>query len=150
MSTNREMIAKIRKSIQEKDADSTFTNKFLYSKLKEHAKWLIRREISAGKIYRSKSLFQSATCIPVVRANKISDCCPIKTDCIVFKTCDKIDELWEDDYGPIISTITSIDGSTRFILLSALNYQIKKDNPYSKWGKEKYAFYADNRIWWEN
>ena len=33
MSTNREIIAKVRKSVQEKNADSTFTNKYFYSKI---------------------------------------------------------------------------------------------------------------------
>ena len=150
MSTNREIIAKVRKSVQEKDADSSFINKYFYSKIKEHSKWLIRREISAGRIYRSKSLFQLAPCIPVVKASKISDWCPIKTNCSVFRTCDKIDDLWEDDYGPVISFVSSIDGSTHFHLLSAKDYQRKKDNPYTKWGKDKYAFYADGYIWWEN
>lgn len=148
--TNREIIAKLRKSIQEKDADSTFTNKFLYSKLKEHAKWLIRREITSGRIYRSKSLFQIAPCVPVVKASKINDCCPIKTQCTVFRTRYKLEDLWEDEYGPVITRVTSIDGSTEFTILSAKEYQTKKDNPYIKWVREKFAFYSDGFIWWEN
>ncbi len=148
--TNREMISKLRKRIQEKDADSTFTNKFLYSSLKEHAKWLIKREISAGRIYRSTDLFQTRPCMPVVKASKVSDCCPIKTKCVVFRTRYKLDDVWKDEYGPIITRVTSIDGSTEYMILSARDYNNKKESPYFKYDKALYAFYDNDYIWFEN
>lgn len=147
--TNREIIAKLRKRIQEKDIDSTFTNKFLYSSLKEHAKWLIKREISADRIYRSRDLFQTRPCMPVVKASKISDCCPIKTKCIVYRTRYKLDEAWSDEYGPLITRVTSIDGSVEFMPLSVQDYKRKKDSPYAQYDKALYVFYDDNYLWFE-
>lgn len=149
MSSNREIIAQIRKSIQEKDVDSTFTNKYLFSVANKQSKWLIRREINAGRIFRSKSLFQTAPCQPVVKASKISDCCPIKTNCTVFRTRYKLDDIWENELGPLFNFVTSIDGSTEFLVVSAKEYKRKKDNPYGKKNTEKYAFYSDGYIWWE-
>lgn len=86
----------------------------------------------------------------MVKASKINDCCPIKTQCTVFRTRYKLEDLWEDEYGPVITRVTSIDGSTEFTILSAKEYQTKKDNPYIKWVREKFAFYSDGFIWWEN
>ena len=148
--TTREMISKLRKRIQEKDADSTFTNKFLYSSLKEHAKWLIKREISAGRIFRSKDLFQTRPCLPVVRASKIDDCCPIVTNCVVYRTRYKLDNAWEDEYGPLISRVTSIDGSTEISVVSPRDYMRKKENPYFKFDRSFYAIYENGYIWFED
>lgn len=150
MITNREIISKFRKRIQEKDADSTYTNKFLYSVLKEHARWLIKREISAGRIYNSKNLFQTHYCMDVVKASKVTDCCPIKTNCKVFRTRTKLDESWTDEFGPVITFVSSIDGSVEFDVLSSKEYEKRKSNPYSKWDKGNYAFYNNGYLWFEN
>lgn len=148
--TNREIISKLRKRIQEKDADSTYTNKFLYSCLQEHAKWLIKREISAKRIYKSKRLFQTRPCIPVIKASKINEACPIKTNCVVYRTRYRLDEMWQDEFGPLILRVTSIDGSTEFTLVSPQDYTNKLNDPYFKYNKTLYAIYEDGYIWFED
>jgi hypothetical protein len=45
--------------VQERNADSTYTNKDLYQNFMEQAFWLIKREASAGRIYRNSSFFQT-------------------------------------------------------------------------------------------
>lgn len=148
--TNREIISRLRKLIQEKDADSTYTNKFLFSIIGQNSKWLIRREISAGRIYRSSSLFQVAPCIEVIKANIISDCCPIKTNCVMYRTRYKLDEIWQDEYGPVITNVTSIDGSVSFKIVSMADFQRKKANPYQSKNSEKYGFFDPaGYIWFE-
>lgn len=149
ITTNREGISKLRKLAQEKDADSTYTNKFLWSIINQNLKWLIRREISAGRIFRSSVLFQIAGCLDVIKANKINDCCPVQTNCVVYRTRKKLKEIWQDEYGPVILNVTSIDGSTQYTVVSVADYQRKQNNPY-KTKNEKFAFFYDDYIWWED
>ena len=150
MITNREIISKVRKSIQEKDADTTFTNKYIFSKLNEHTKWLIYREIKSGNIYRDITLFQTRKCMPTIKVPKYDICCPIDTGCVMYRTRYALEGIWSDDTGPIILRVTSIDGSTEFTVLSAKEYQNKKDDPYQKFNKEKYLVIdEDSFLWWE-
>ena len=51
MSSKRNTIETFRDMLKERNADSTYTNKFLYEVLTKHAKWLIRREVAAGRRY---------------------------------------------------------------------------------------------------
>ncbi len=146
--TNRQAISKLRKLIQEKDIDSTFTNKFLYSILQQNLKWLIRREVSGGRILRSSSLFQTVPCIEIVKVPKMDNCCPIATNCTMYRTRKKLDDLWEDERGPIILNVTSIDGSTSFTIVSVNDYRRKKDNPY-KTKSENYGFFDQGHPWFE-
>lgn len=146
--TNREAISKLRKLLQEKDVDSTFTNKILWSVITQNLKWLIRREISAGRIYRSSGIFQTATCLDIIKANKISDCCPIKTNCTIYRTRDVLPNIWENEYGPVILNVTSIDGSTQISIVSIKDYQRKRNNPYGIQG-ELYGFFDQGYLWFE-
>lgn len=153
--TNREIIASVRKGINESSADSTYTNKFIYSKIKEQGKWLIVREARSGKLYKGTSIFQTAKCIPVIKVPATS-CCTLTTCCKLYRTRNRIDELWEDINGPIVKFISSIDGSTRWTYISALDWQRKNDNPYNKLNKHRkskelanygYVFFEDGYFW---
>lgn len=147
MSTKRQLIESFRKGLQEVNADSTYTNQFLYQRLSEQAKWLIRREISAGRIYRNTSFFQTLGCQEVIEASTIDECCPVKTNCRIYRTKKKFVETWVDDYGPIIKDITSVDNSTSFSFITPSAWLNKKDNPYQKKIKTKYVFYSDGYFW---
>lgn len=147
MSTKRQVIESLRNKLRERNIDSNYSNKFLYQTLLEQAKWLIKREINAGRIYKNVSFFQTLLCQEVIETSLIDPCCPIKTNCKIYRTKHKIPELWIDNDGPIIKAITSIDSSTGFDLTTPTNWQAKTGDPYQKKSKQMYAFYSDGYIW---
>jgi hypothetical protein len=57
MSTKRQVIESFRNKLRERNADSNYSNQFLYNTLTEHAKWLIKREISSGRIYSRRNFY---------------------------------------------------------------------------------------------
>lgn len=147
MNSKRQTIQEFRKMLQEVGADSTYTNQFLYGVLSKHARWLIKREISAGRIFRNTTFFQTLGCQDVVEVSVVDACCPIKTNCKIYRTKDKIPDVWVDDYGPVIKSITSVDGTSEFFITTASGWQNKKDDPYNRKSSEKYTFFADG-YWW--
>jgi hypothetical protein len=147
MNSKREKIESFRKKLQETGADSTYTNQFLYNTLMEHGRWLIRREISAGRIYRSTTLFRTLGCQQVVEDSVIESCCPIKTNCKIYRTKNKLPNIWVDEYGPIIKAVTSVDGSTDFFITTPNAWQNKRDDPYQKMSKQMYVFFSDGYLW---
>ena len=147
MSTKRAIIGVLRDKLKERNADSTYTNQFLYAVLSEHAKWLIRREVSAGRIYSNNSLFQTLSCLDVIETSTVEECCPVKTNCKIFRTKNKLPEMWIDTDGPIVSSVTSVDGSTDFFYTTAIGWSSKKKDPYQRMSNMKYSFFADNYIW---
>lgn len=146
--TKREAISMFRTSLREANADSTFPNRFLYSKLVEHGRWLVPREYKSGKIASSKSLFQTIACMPTVRVSRIDEKCPIKIEGLdIYRTEYKLPDIWEWEKGPIIRRIMSIDSFTEFKLISASDWHDKDNNPYLKRSKEKYVFYENGYLW---
>lgn len=147
MSTNRQVIDSLRNKLRERNADTTYSNQFLYQTLLEHAKWLIRREINAGKIYRNVNFFQTLLCQDVVETTVVDPCCPIKTNCKIYRTKNLVPDTWMDESGPILRTISSVDNSTSFFYVSSTNWTNRKNDPYDKMAKNKYVFFANGYLW---
>lgn len=146
MSTKRETIESLREKLREKNADSTYSNKFLYQTLLEQARWLIRREATAGRIWRSSSLFHPYT-IRMIEVSPIDSCLHIKTNCKIYRSAERIPDLWEDSSGPMIRTVTSVDGTTDFFYTTSLVWASKKNDPYRKKLDKKYFFFEDGYLW---
>src|SRR5882672_10977781 len=146
MNTKREKIESLRNKLRERNADSNYSNQFLYTVLIEHGKWLIKREVSAGRIWRNVAFFQTLRCMDVVEASVVDDCCPVKTGCVIYRTKDKLPELWQDDTGPLLKTVTSVDSSTTFFYTTPTSWQNKKNDPYTKKSDERYVFCSDGYL----
>lgn len=147
MKTKREIIDEFREMLKERNADTEYTNKFLYNVLFSHAKWLIRREISAGRIFQNTKFFQTIECMEVVESPTIPECCGIKNNCKIYRTKDKLPEMWINDNGPVIRFIRSIDNSSDFFLTTDFAWLNKKDDPYQKMVSTKYTFYDNGYLW---
>ena len=146
MSTKRKLIESLREKIRERNADSRYTNQFLYQTLLEQAKWIIRREATAGRIWGSSSLFQNFN-VRMIEVPLIDSCLPISSNCKIYRSAEKLPDIWDDAYGPMLKSITSVDGSTDFFLTSALTWSNIKKDPYKKFANTKYSFYEDGYLW---
>lgn len=145
--TKKEVIDDFRQMLKERNVDTNFTNKFLYNVLLKQAKWLIKREISSGNIFKNSNFFQTIDCMDVIEVPTVPICCGIKTNCTIYRTKDRLPELWQDDDGPVIRQVTSIDGSTDFHITKASVWGAKKNDPYQKKMKVYYTFFEDGYLW---
>lgn len=146
MASKRQAIESLRQKLMERNADSVLTNQFLYTVLEEHAKWLIKREVSAGKIYRDVSLFQRLT-IDLIEVPLVDSCLNIRTNCKIYRSKKKLPEIWTDNNGPILKAAISIDGSVDFFYTNPVTYQSKINDPYQRKSGMKYSFFEDGYLW---
>lgn len=146
MSTKREMISRLRNKLREVSADSLYFPKFLFSVLKEHATWIIRREWSSNRIFRNKALFQRIPCINTVEVSKIDPNCLVGGK-NVYRTECQLPELWQSELGVIIKRVSSLDNHTEFKVLSWSEWENKSKSPYLKMTREKYCYEHDRYIY---
>lgn len=141
--TKREAISILRDKIKERSIDTTYTNFFLYKVLEEQFSWLIRRDIA--RVYKSTELFQ------VLKEFQVDEIlpsdCEIDTNCRMFRTRYALPEIWIDDKGPVIRSITSIDFSTAFTRININEIKDKLVNPYVRIAKEKYYYFLEGYIY---
>ncbi len=146
MSTNREMIDSLRNKLREQNADSNYSNKFLYQTLLEQTNWIIRREATGGRIWNSTTLFQNYS-VRMIEVPLIDSCLPISSNCKIYRSAEKLPDLWEDANGPIIKSVTSVDGSTEFFVTTASVWGSKRKDPYKSKLSKQYAFFEDGYLW---
>lgn len=148
---NREAVYKIRKLFREVNADSRLSNRLVFSLMENASKWLISRESDKQKLIRNDKAFQMLKCVEVIEAPLIDPCCGIKSLCTMYRTKNRIPELYEDSNGVIIRGVLTIDGQTSLFQIKPSEWERKQNNPWiDKDKKNKYFFYSDGYLYFPN
>lgn len=150
--TNREAISQVKSIFKLINADSRATNKEIWSLIKKHSLWIIKRESERLKLLRMDNFFQTKGCIEVIQAPIGDDCCQLrgKLNCTIYRTKHKLPEMFENVYGPIINKITSIDGYTDIKLNTVKGIKRYENSRYAKkYNTDKIiqAYYSDGHLY---
>lgn len=149
--TNREAIHRVRRLFRETNADSRLSDRTIYSLMQNHAKWLIYRESEKLKLIKTDHSFQKLKCIPVIEAPAIDPCCGIKSKCTVFRTKDRLPEIYEDSVGVIIRSVTTVDGSKSLVQIKPSEWERKQANPWlDQEKKNRFFFFNDGYLYFPN
>lgn len=147
MKTKRAHIEAFRMMMKERNADSRYTNQQLYNILFDQAKWLIKREINGGSIYKNPYFFSLLSCWDVIEGLDSDTCCSIKPRVKLYRTKNKIPETWLDKNGPVILSVTSIDDSTDFRITTPKGMLSTINDPYKSKTNNKYTFFENGYLW---
>lgn len=145
--TNRQAISRVKSMNKEVNADSRMTNKFIYTIIQNNMNWLIHRESENLKLVNLNGVYQTIKCTDIIEVSKIDVCCGVASKCSVWRTKNKLPELYEDGAGVILGTITSIDDSKNIKLITATEVNRKLEDPHLKNTITKYAFYSDGYLY---
>lgn len=144
------LISQLRHQARLANADSKLTNKFIWSIIDKHARWLIKRESSKLRLLKLDYLFQTYKCVRVEEVPASDECCGIKTKCKVWRTVEKIPPMYTDDDGVIFKAVYSVDGSEEFTPIKLQEYMRKVENPHSKYDKSRYYYYNNGYLYFPN
>lgn len=151
-----EATSRVRNILKAVKEDPFMTDRLLYSLIQKYAKLLIRRQEVAGKLMQFHNLFEVIPCIDLIEVDKIEACClGIKTGCTFRRTKDKLPAFLENDKGPVIRDVTTIDGSQSLEPTYPMLYTNMTKTSGFKYNKKKYYWYQDGHIYipdveWEN
>lgn len=145
--TKGELISQIRNELRLANADSRLTNKLIWSIIQKHSEWLIKRESRKLRILNQDIIFQTIKCADLDYAPVIDDCCGVRSKCKVFRTRAKLPDLYEDDWGVIIKSVFTIDGSEEFTFITIQEYMRKLESPEHIYDKSKYFYYNNGYLY---
>ena len=141
------LISQLMNQVRLTNADSRLTRKFIWSIIDKHARWLIKREASKLRIMKLDYLFQTLKCVDVIEVPAADECCGIKTKCKVWRTREKIPDLYTDEDGVILKAVYSIDGSEEFSPIKLQELMRKLENPHTKYDKARYYYYHNGYLY---
>ena len=113
MTTIAEVISRIRNEIKAESQDAFVTDRYVYSLINKFAQLYMRRQDVSNKLMRFNSVWKVLPYIELIEEDKIeAECVGVYSDCTFMRTKDKLPKMIEGYWGPLIRSVTSIDGST--------------------------------------
>ncbi len=143
-----DVVSRIRNLMKSVNQDAFLTDRFIYSVVLKHASWLLKREDGAYKLIKFRSAFETLEYVDLVEVNKIeASCSGLKSDCTIKRTELKLPIFLEGYWGPLISRVTSIDGSTELQPTTPTDYIKIANSKNFKYNTTNYYWYLNDYIY---
>lgn len=143
-----DVISRIRSQMKASKQDAFITDRMIYSFVLKHAKWLMKREDSKGKLMAFSSVIQTLDFVELVEVDKVEACCTgIKSDCTIKRTKDKLPVFLQGYFGPLIRTVSSLDNSEELQPILPSSYIPIANSKNKKYNKTKYFWYLNDYLY---
>ena len=154
MDTIGKSISRVRGIIKAAQEDSFLTDRFVYAIISKYAKAIIERQQKEKKLMGHDDLFELLPFIETIPVNKIeAECAPIKTNCTIMRTEEKLPEMFKGKKGPLIRKVYSIDGSKTFTKTTPAQYIelinstcFKYNKTFYYWFRNGHLYFPDNDV----
>jgi hypothetical protein len=144
----KQIISRIRNQLKAVKKDPFLTDRYIYSLIIKHAHWLMKREDSKYKLMRFNSVIQSLGEVELVEVDKIEACVTnIKSNIKIKRTKDKIPSFLQGYYGPLIRSVSSVDGSIFLKPTNPSTYTFMEGTKTFKYNKTKYYWFLNDYLY---
>lgn len=146
-----DVLSRIRSQVKAVKSDSLLTDRVIYTFVLKYAKFLLRREDGKNKIMSMTSVVQTLPFVELIEVDKIEACCAgVSSDCKIMRTKNKLPTFLEGYYGPLIRTVSSVDGSEEFQPILPSSYLVTANSKNFKYNKTKYFWFMDDYLYFPN
>ena len=151
MQTIGDIVSRVRGQIKAESEDAFVTDRYIYSLIEKFAQLFMRRQDSTNKLKKFNSVWQTLDFVELIEVDKIeSNCCGIKSDCKIKRTKLKLPAFMEGYWGPLIRTVSSIDGSIECQATSPGTYTSMTNSTSFKYNKTKYFWWINDYLYLPN
>jgi len=152
MITVGEAISRVRGNVKGVKIDAFLTDRRIFSSIMKYARVLIRRQDSENKMMMFKTPFQTICMelIEVDRAEVKCKCQDLESGCKFKRTSLKLPPMFDGYWGPLIRTVTSIDGSEEVHPTYRQTWEKISASKNFRYNKTKYYWYQDGYLYFPN
>lgn len=143
-----EVVSRVRNQMKAVRQDAFLTDRFIYSIISKHAKWLMKREDSKSNIMKFNSIIQTLDKVELVEIDRIeAGCINLSTNIKVMRTKDPIPLFMQGYWGPLIRQITSVDTQIDFQPITPTQYAILSRSKNFRYNKTNYYWYLNDNLY---
>tara|TARA_R110000868_G_scaffold134778_2_gene346994 strand:+ start:1417 stop:2109 length:693 start_codon:yes stop_codon:yes gene_type:complete len=143
-----EVLSRVRNQLKAVRQDAFLTDRFLYSVVSKHAKWLMKREDSQNKLMKFNSIFNTLDNVPLIEVDRIEGgCTGLSTNIKMMRTRDLIPVFMQGYWGPLIRQVTSLDGQIDFQPLTPTQYVTLAKSKNFKYNTTNYYWYLNDYLY---
>tara|TARA_Y100001954_G_C15531800_1_gene464510 strand:- start:24 stop:695 length:672 start_codon:yes stop_codon:yes gene_type:complete len=151
MTTIGDVVSRIRGQVKAEVQDAFVTDRYIYSLILKFAQLLMRRQDHANKLMKFNSVWQTLPYLELIEVDKVeAHCTGIRSGCIIKRTKDKLPTFMEGYWGPLIRTVSSIDGSIELQATQPGTYTSMTKTTSFKYNTTKYFWYLNGYLYMPN
>jgi hypothetical protein len=151
MTTIGEAISRVRNTLKAVKEDSFLTDRQIYFLISKYGKTLIKREDNQFRLMKMSSIFKVLPYVELIDVDKVeAGCVGVYSGCYFKRSKDKLPNILDGMFGPIIRTVSSIDGDTELIRTEpGIWSSITKSSTF-KYNKRIYFWYLNGYVYVPN
>jgi len=148
MTTIGETISRVRNTLKAVKEDPFLTDRTIYFSIIKYGKTLLKREDNQNRLMKISSLFTFLPYVELIEVDKIeAQCTGIYSGCTIKRTKDKLPQLFDGMFGPVLRTVSSIDGETELMSTEPGTYVSMTKTTNFKYNKRKYFWYLNGYLY---
>ena len=146
--TITEVISRIRSQVKADVQDSFVTDRYIYSLITKYAQMFMRRQDFANKLMKFNAVWKTLPYVELIDIDKVeASCTGIESGCTIKRTKDKLPDMIEGYWGPLIRTVSSIDGSIETQATQPGTYTSMTKTTSFKYNNKKYFWYLNGYLY---
>ena len=151
MTTVGEAISRMRNALKAVKEDPFLTDRVIYFVLIKYGQALLKREDNQYRLMKISSIFSVLPFVELIDVDKIeAGCTGVYSGCYFKRTKTKIPSILNGILGPIIRTVSSIDGSEIMFRTNPGTWiSITKSTTF-KYNKRKYFWFLNGYLYFPN
>lgn len=151
MTTIGTVISRVRNQLKSVKQDAFLTDREIFTIVKKYAQLYMRRQDSLNRIMKFNSVFQPLDFVELIEVDKIqAECRGITSDCTIKRTKDKIPATMEGYYGPLIRSVSSLDGYVDVEPTFPKTFERIFKQKTFKYNKTKYYWFLNGYLFFPN
>jgi len=151
MTTIAESISRVRNVLKAVKEDPFLTDRQIYFAIQKYAKTLIKREDNQFRLMKMSSIFQVLPYVELIDVDKVeAGCLGIYSECYFKRSKDKLPSILNGTFGPIIRTVSSIDGSIEMFRTDPGTWVSMTKTTTFKYNTRKYFWYLNGYLYAPN
>ena len=151
MTTIGESISRVRNTLKAVKEDPFLTDRVIYYSIIKYGKTLLKREDNQYRLMRIGSIFTALPMVELIDVDKIeAGCMGVYSGCYFKRTKDRLPDIFDGLFGPIIRTVSSIDGTQELYRTDPGTWTSITKSSTFKYNKRPYFWYLDGYLYVPN
>jgi hypothetical protein len=151
MTTIGEAISRVRNALKAVKEDPFLTDRQIYYVLTKYAKTLIKSEDNQFRLMKMSSIFKVLPYLELIDVDKVeAGCIGVYSGCYFKRSKDKLPTILDGMFGPIIRTVSSIDGGIEMFRTDPGTWVSITKSTTFKYNKRPYFWYLNGYIYVPN
>jgi hypothetical protein len=151
MTSIGDAISRIRTTLKAVNEDSFLTDRTIYSSIIKYGQTLLKREDNQFRLMKISSIFKVLPYAELIDVDKVeAGCVGIFSNCYFKRTKEKLPTIFDGALGPVIRTVSSIDGSIEMFRTDPGTWVSITKSTTFKYNKRPYFWYLNGYLYCPN